>query len=50
MMRAISPTTTRRTIKRVRRDGFDVRPEHQAELSPYRTGHINLPGRYLFSG
>ena len=35
-----------RAIKRVRRDGFDVRPEHLAELSPYRTGHINLLGRY----
>ena len=35
-----------RAIKRVRRDGVDVRPEHLAALSPYRTGHINLLGRY----
>ena len=35
-----------RAIKRVRRDGVDVRAEHLAALSPYRTGHINLLGRY----
>ena len=35
-----------RAIKRVRCEGVEVRPEHLAELSPYRTGHINLLGRY----
>ncbi|MFT5895995.1 MAG: hypothetical protein ACI8VW_002874 [bacterium] len=35
-----------KVIKQLSRTGFDMSPELLAGLSPYRTSHINLLGRY----
>ncbi|CAL9665802.1 hypothetical protein SUDANB15_07193 [Streptomyces sp. enrichment culture] len=43
--------TTRYTdasVNQPRADGFDVRDEDVARLSPFVRHHINMPGRYSF--
>lgn len=35
-------------VKQLRADGFDVRDEDVARLSPFVRHHINLLGRYFF--
>lgn len=32
----------------LRADGFDVREEDVARLSPFVRHHVNMPGRYSF--
>ena len=36
-------------LKRLRQDGYPVRDEDVARLSPLSYGHINMLGRYSFS-
>ena len=35
-------------VARLRAEGFDVREEDVARLSPFVRGHINMLGRYSF--
>ncbi len=36
------------TLDQLRAEGFDVRPEDMARLSPLGFDHINMLGRYAF--
>lgn len=36
-------------LNQLRADGFEVRDEDVARLSPLLHEHINMPGRYSFS-
>lgn len=36
-------------LSQLRKEGFDVRPEDEARLSPFGHEHINMLGRYSFA-
>jgi hypothetical protein len=40
---------TEKALEQLRADGYEVRPEDVARLSPLQTHHVNVLGRYSFS-